>query len=234
MVERDLIDFMGLADPVSALTHLGGGLAYLLSAPFLLRRAGGDRQRLLALLLFLGGQMAMFFASGCYHSMPADYEHKLLWRHLDHSMIWWTISGTINAAYVLAWPQERLGRGIVWSLALGGFFLEWFFLQSLPLWVSPILYVGMGLTGLVPFLRLVRQYGFRFASPLLYGGLASITGAVFEAANAPNLWPRVFEAHELLHCFLCVGMTLFWVGIHRFTRIKPGFLTQEGLPPDCA
>jgi hemolysin III len=171
----------------------------------------------------------MFLASGIYHSLPATYEHKLLWRHLDHSMIWWAIAGSVSATYTLAFPREKLGRRVVWLLAVGGVLLETLFLEDLPLWLSPTLYVCMGLTGIVPLVRIMRWFGFRFASPLLYGGIASITGAVIEAVRAPNLWPRVFEAHELLHCFIVLGMALFWVGIRRFTTIESEALAEAAL-----
>ena len=221
MIDRDIIAFAGLAEPVSSLTHLLAALAYLLSAPTLLRRVRGDRLREIAVGMFLLGMTGMFLASGSYHALDPSHPQRELLRHIDHGMIWVAIGSTISALSALAFPEKRGERVFVWALAVFGISVELFFLETLPSWVAPVLYVLMGNLGLFPVVRIFRERGPAIPGLFVLAGIASMSGAAVEAIESPNLMPHVFEAHELLHVFIATSMGLFWWGILRATGIEP-------------
>lgn len=221
----------GLANPVSSLTHGFVVVALVLCVPWLLRRAGESRTRTLAVLLYVACVGSMLVASSTYHALPNAHSLKSTFWHLDHGMIWVSIAATYTALPLLCLRLEGRRRhlGLMWTVALTGSALELSVLESLPMWVSPLLYVAMGWICFPVLLALFREHGRYPAALLLTGGVVVSMGGVIDSLSAPNLWPGVFEAHELLHVTTVFGWYCHWWPICQATdgRFEPATAPEQ-------
>ncbi|MEZ6185642.1 MAG: hemolysin III family protein [Planctomycetota bacterium] len=210
MEERAILPWLSVSEPVSSLSHLASAIVVALLASRLLEKAGPDRRRRRAVWLYLFGVGGMFVASGTYHFLDNESPHRDLFWRLDHAMIWCTIAGTISAVQVLAGIALGWRGYVVWALAITGCTLEQLTLDGLSMWVSPMLYVGMGWYGLFPFFQLVRTQGLKFAMGVMRAGLTSTLGGVCDALKWPEIWPGVIEGHEVMHVLIAWGMLQFY------------------------
>lgn len=191
----------GLADPVSSLTHAMVAVLLLVQALWLMRRVGDCQRRQLAIVVYLTCCVAMLFSSATYHGLAQDHSLKSTFWHLDHALIWISLAATYTTIQILFLPLNaaRSRARLLWALALTGAILELSVLDTLPLWVSPLLYVGMGWACFPVLLAVFRRHGAYPAGLMLAGGVAVSVGGFIDSASLPNLYPGVFEAHELLH-----------------------------------
>ena len=221
MEHRQILSLLGASEPVSAWTHfLGALLLFLLSRP-LTAMTRGDARRTLAVRLYVLGVGGMFLASGTYHALePTHPWRPVLW-YLDHGMIWAAIGSTIAAVHVLAHLTPRWLAGLIWALCIGCAVIETLFLEHLPPWVSPLLYISVGWVGVIPMVGLIRDQGWEFAAPVLWAGLTSTLGGLIDALEHPTLIPGVVEAHEVMHVFILLGMGQFYAVVYRCASLEP-------------
>ncbi len=155
---RHLTPYLGLSEPFSALTHLLAAFLAVLSLGVLLRRARGSPRRTVAVSIFALAGIYLFGSSGVYHGVSAaDPARPLLWR-LDHAGVWLILAATFSSIRVLAVDGRFGGRGqlALWGVAGLGVATELWAIDTLPYWVSPMLYVGMGWLGLPTLLAVAR------------------------------------------------------------------------------
>ncbi len=202
---------MDLAEPFSAASHLAAASFWLAVAPFVIGRARRDPHHQVALGVYFAGVGSMFLFSGAYHALGRDHPlGRVLWR-LDHGSIWLALAATFTPILVALAPERWYRRQLrgLWSLAVIGCVLEVCLLDRLPLWVSPLLYVGMGWAGF-PSLLLVRaRLGTAAMLPLLAGGLLGTIGGFMDSAEAPVLLPGAVGPHELMHVCVVAGALCF-------------------------
>jgi channel protein (hemolysin III family) len=216
---RDLVALLGIAEPLSSLTHLACGLLLSLLGVALVRRARGRGPITAGVVLYALFVTAMFLASGTYHALPAVHPLRGLFWRLDHASIWTGLAATF-AAVRLVHCERRVVPAVVglWAIALAGVTVEMATIRDLPPWISPSLYILMGWCGLPTVLLAGRMRGWRHALPLLAAGVVVTLGGLMDATQwPPPLVPRVVEAHELLHLTTIVGGVAYfraiWLGV---------------------
>jgi hemolysin III len=214
---RHLTQYLGLNEPISALTHLFAAFVAVLALGVLLRRARGSPRRTVAVTIFAVAGIYLFGSSGVYHAVPlSDPARPLLWR-LDHAGVWLILAATFSSIRVLAVDGRFGGRGQValWTVAALGVATELWAIDALPYWVSPMLYIGMGWLGLPTLLAVARLHPTStLASRMWAGGLLATIGGIMDAAEWPSPLPRIVEYHELLHACTATGGALFCTVVH--------------------
>ena len=91
-----------LREPVSGLTHLVGVLLALVALIFLLTKAAGRVDQLVAFGIFGLSLVALYGASALYHLLPVSPHATARLRRLDHMTIFILIAGTYTPICVLA------------------------------------------------------------------------------------------------------------------------------------
>jgi hemolysin III len=86
----------GLAEPVSALTHLAGAVAFAAAAVPLLGRGRGDPRRVTALAVYALSCVLLLTASGVYHLQARGGPPRAVLARLDHGLIFVFIAGTFS------------------------------------------------------------------------------------------------------------------------------------------
>lgn len=236
---RHLTPYLGLAEPISAITHLFSAFLAVLALGLLLRRARGSTRRTLAVTIFALAAVYLFGSSGVYHAAASsDPTRPLLWR-LDHAGVWLILAATFSSIRVLGVDGRFGGRGqlALWGVAGLGIATELWAIDSLPYWISPTLYVGMGWLGLPTLLAVARLHPTsHLASRMWAGGLIATVGGVMDALEWPSPLPRVVEYHELLHFCTATGGALFFTVVHAMAdgAYEPGVVPAPEVPGDGA
>lgn len=222
MPARDLIPFLGFADPFSSLVHLAALVVFAAMARTMLEGSKRDPQRLRATRLFLICCPAMYLFSATYHALPHASGWRRVFQHLDHGAIWLALAsclGCAQATFFGRWSWAPSWRRAVWGLALVGCGLELTVLDSYPAVfkvVSPLLYVGIGWMGFPMVLAMWgrKARARRLVATLLFtGGMFATVGGVLDALAWPTLLPRVIEGHECMH-FLTGTAGVVWITPH--------------------
>lgn len=202
----------GLADPFSALSHLGGAVAVLALAPGLLRRAGGHPGRLAALGVFALAALLLLSLSGVYHLLAPGSAGRDVMRVLDHAAIFTLIAATFTPVHAIVfrglWRWGMLG--LVWALAVAAIVLKSVFFGAIPEWLGLALYLALGWIGLVSGVALGCRFGLRFIVPLVVGAAAYTAGAAVDFARVPAPMPGVVGAHGLFHLAVLAGLAAHW------------------------
>jgi channel protein (hemolysin III family) len=208
-METGNIPWLGLSDPVAALTHLaaaalaGGAIARLWT------RSTGDPARRISVLVFGVSSLMLFLASGSYHAVFEPWKTPL--RRLDHAAIYVLIAGTFTpiVAHATRGHLRAWVLAVVWALAACGVVVKLAFFGLLPEAVDTSLYLVMGWFGLVPAYPIVRARMYGVAFWLALGATAYTFGALCELFRWPVLVPGVFGPHEVFHIAVIGGSAAF-------------------------
>lgn len=205
---RDLVTLFGIAEPLSALTHLVTALALAACAVALVRRGLRPRP---PLVLFTFAVVGMLLASATYHALPTSHRARQFFWHLDHASIWIVLAATFSAVRFL-YLEGRVVPAVVglWTIAILGVTAEMVAMRDMPLWISPTLYILMGWCGLPTVLQVWRVHGLAAARPMLLAGFLVTIGGAMDAGQWPHLLPGVIEAHELLHFTTVVAGSVYF------------------------
>lgn len=177
----------------------------------LLRRGRGDRWRVMSLAMFSFGAVLLLSLSGVYHLLePGDAREVL--RRLDHAAIFVLIAGTFTPLHTIMFrgPGRWGVLLLVWTIAAVGISLKMVFFEQMPSSLGLAIYLAMGWIGLYSGVSLSRRYGFQFAQPILWGGLAYTVGGVISVLRWPILIVDVVQAHELFHVAVLIGLGFHW------------------------
>lgn len=202
----------GFAEPFSSLSHLLGAGVFLLLAPFLFRRGWGSNLRTTSLAVFVLGTIFLLSMSGTYHLLADGGAARRVLRMLDHAAIFVLIACSFTPIHVIlfrGWGCWGV-LALVWGFAVTAITLKMVFFDDMPHALSLSLYLGMGWIGAGSGIALMRRYGFRFAEPILWGGVAYSVGALMEAFKWPTLIPGVIEPHEVFHVAVLIGLAFHW------------------------
>ena len=210
----------GIAEPISALSHLLGAAVFACLSIVLIRRTRGSRARMHAVKVYCGSIISLLVVSGLYHLFPRDFAVRELLQRLDHATIFIVIAATFTPIHVALFENVlRWGMlALVWTLAVVGVLLSILFLRSVPESVCLIFYLGLGWLGAVSGLALWMRYGFAFVVPLLLGALSYTTGALGDFFHYPVIISGIVGPHEVFHVAVIAGISCHWWFISAFAH----------------
>ena len=225
MPSRHLVPLWGLEEPLSALSHLLAVPLILVGGLVLARRHRRQPEQLAAIAVYAVSLCNLLLMSGVYHYVGPHHPLRGLFWKLDHASIWAAIAGTHTAVAVLLAYHEGTRRFLVllWSVAAMGLVLEVTFMDRLPAFVSPLLYIGIGWLGIPPVLHLIRTRGMQVGWRILVGGGFATLGGLVDAMERPDPVPGVLEYHEFMHLCIVVGGWYYWSTFYAF-----GVRQEEG------
>lgn len=200
------LDVRIFKDPASAWTHFLGFLAALVAAGALVMRAGADRPRVAATIVYGVTLVGLFLASSLYHFFDAGERGNRWLRRLDHAAIFLLIGGTSAPIllHLLGGHVRVAMLVLVATLAIGGCLLKLFWIDC-PEWLGIALYFAMSLLVLFPTLPVLSHLPGDGLVLLVGGGAAYTLGAVVYARRWPDPWPGRFGHHEVWHLFVLAG-----------------------------
>jgi hemolysin III len=189
----------GLSHAVASVVAIPLGLALVLEAD-----TGRGR---LSAIVFAASVVAMFGASGLYHS-PNWSEAPRRWlRRVDYAGIYGLIAGTYTALGLLAlsgyWRWVVLS--IVWAGALAAIVFKFAWLDA-PKWISAVIGVALGWVGVIVSPQLLGTIGVGAVLLMLAGGVLYTAGALVYALRRPDPRPAVFGFHEVFHVLVIAAV----------------------------
>lgn len=199
-----------LKDPGSAITHLIAMIgAVICSFPLIFKAIHSHNSiAVFSMIIFICSMILLYGASTLYHSLDISSKINLVFRRIDHSMIFVLIAGSYTPVCLLALPSSK---GIpllilVWSTAIIGIILKIFFINC-PHWVSSVIYIAMGWTCVLVFKPLLATLPPAAFGWLLAGGIIYTMGGILYGLKLPifNKLPANFGSHEIFHLFVMGG-----------------------------
>jgi hemolysin III len=232
VMAMEIQPFLGLRQPVSALTHAAGFVAACCATVLFHRRCRGSFRRWLAFECFGLCMVCAYAASTLYHAVKATGDHLLFFRRLDHTGIYLLIAGTFTPALGIALGHQRRWRvmvGMMWLAALVGIFCKWLFAFQ-PYWISISLYIGLGWMGFMPLRAFHRTLGTPAVCWALAGGVVYTIGGLADLNGWPILVKGVFGSHEFMHLCTLGGSACHCVFLMRY--VIPFELGPSRILPD--
>jgi hemolysin III len=182
---------------------LGAALVLILAAP--------TPRALFAMCVYGAALTALFGVSALFHRVTWSVEARRWMGRLDHAMINLMIAGTITpfALLVMKGPIVVVLLAVVWGGALVNILLHTLWIDA-PKWLSSILYLAIGWSGVMAGPELVPRVGWTATLLLAIGGLLYSAGALVYAFRRPNPAPAVFGYHEVFHALVIVAAFTHW------------------------
>ena len=197
-------------EPGSALTHfIGMILAMFASMPVLIEVGRtGDQKAIIAITMFVLSMILLYGASTLYHSLNLTGKKLMLFKKLDHVMIFVLIAGTYTPVCVisLGGTVGYVLLAVVWGIALAGMLFKMLWVTC-PKWVSSVLYISLGWACLSVFGKLFAVLPLAAFVWLLVGGIIYTVGGVIYALKLSifNAKHKYFGSHEIFHLFVMAG-----------------------------
>lgn len=203
---------LGVADPVSAITHLAGAAVAMAATGRLVARGNGSRAARAGLAVFAACCILLFGISGVYHLFDQSSPIRAVFQRLDHAAIFILIAGTFTPVHLIVfrgvWRWGVLAA--IWSAAVLGIALKMIFFDALPESIGMAVYLGLGWLGAISACIMWRHFGFALVRPAFLGGIAYTIGGLIGAAGQPEPIPGVVGSHELFHMVGLVGLYCWW------------------------
>ena len=216
----NVISITGFSDPFSSLSHLLGAGVFAVLSVFMLRRGGGDSRRTASLGLFCLGAVFLLAVSGVNHLIARQGSTHLVIQRLDHAAIFFLIACSFTPIHLILFHGwGRWGAlALIWGIAFLGITLKSIYFDSIPASVGTAMYIGMGWIGLGSWYSIVRRFGFDFAQPIMWGGIAYTVGAILDILQWPVLITGVIQWHEVFHVAVLMGLACHWAFIYRIAN----------------
>lgn len=199
-------------EPFNGLSHLVGALVSLAGLFLLLVVANGKPWHLTGFAIYGASLVLLYTASTLHHSLQVTPRGGQRLHMFDQVAIYLLIAGTYTPLCLVTlrgpWGWSLLG--LVWAVGLIGITLRVAWAKS-PVWLPVALYLVMGWLSLLVIKPLSSTLPPAAMSWLIAGGVVYTLGAAIFATERPRLWPGVFSAHELWHCFVLGGSTCHFV-----------------------
>lgn len=204
-----------IKDPVSCLTHLLGALLAVAGLILLLTRPSEQMSvtHYVSFALFGTSMVLLYSASALYHYFNLSERSTLIFRRIDHIMIFMLIAGTYTPICLLplrgGWGWTLLV--LVWTLALAGIVFKIFWLGA-PRKLYTFIYLFLGWIIIIAIWPLWQALSLTALIWLFAGGLFYSAGAIIYALKRPDPWPGKFGFHEIFHILIMLGtFSQFWM-----------------------
>ena len=210
-----------LKDPGSAITHLIAMIgAVICSFPLIYKAAhSSNTTAVAAMTIFICSMILLYGASTLYHSLDISAKINLVFRRIDHAMIFVLIAGSYTPVCLLALDRSK---GIpllifIWLAAAVGISLK-IFIINCPHWVSSVIYIAMGWTCVFVFKPLLSVLPPAAFGWLLAGGIIYTIGGVIYALKLPifNGKHKFFGSHEIFHLFVMGGSICHFIFMYLY------------------
>ena len=194
----------------NSVSHGLGAALSVVGLALLVVRSGrhGDGWQMVSTAVFGATLVLLYASSTVYHSFR-DEKRKHVLQKFDHAAIFLLIAGTYTpfSLITLRGPWGWSLFGVVWSLAIVGITLKFWFAGRFKV-ASTLIYVGMGwlvMVAIKPLIAALPPAGFRL---LIAGGLCYTGGAAF------YLWKRLPYHHAIWHVFVLGGSACHWAAVY--------------------
>ena len=173
----------------------------------------------LAATVYGGSLAALFGVSALYHRVTWGARARRWMGRLDHAMIGLLIAGTFTPFGLLVLADTPAGKllSVVWVGALAGILLHVVWIDA-PKWLSALVYVAVGWSGILAFPDLVDRLGWTATGLMALGGALYSAGAAVYALRRPNPAPDVFGYHEVFHALVIAAVICHYVLIATLVR----------------
>jgi len=194
----------------NTLTHGVGLIAFLSLIPFLFIKASKHDLdgKLLGLILFSVGLVAVYTSSTVYHAIFHEKTKKVL-RIFDHISIYFLIAGSYSAFMLLYMPKDisHPFLYILWSIVALGVVKKLFFTGRFELF-STGLYIFLGCMGLFLGKYLFEYIPENVIWMIFLGGASYLFGVIFYT------WKGYRYHHAVWHVFVFGGSMLHFFGVY--------------------
>ena len=200
--------WMKAREPISSFTHMLGAVFFTVATVLLIGKTltlpDWSVKILVGVILFGCSLVALYAASSIYHFFNGSGKKLLIFRKLDHAMIYVLIAGTYTPVLLkyLSGLEGWIFTVAIWVCALLGIVIKlcWF---SAPRWLQTVLYIAMGWAILFD-ISIFQSMSGAAVGLLAAGGLSYTVGGVIYMLKKPNI-SAVFGFHELFHIFVLLG-----------------------------
>ena len=198
-----------LKDPVSCLTHAIACVAAVFASPFLLIHAadqGIGRTGLISLAVFMLSMIMLYGASATYHAVKLPGEAGMIFKRIDHMMIFVGNKG-------------RLLLGAVWAIGIAGMLFKLFWVTC-PKWLSSVIYIGMGWVVIFAMPALIPAVSKAAFFWLLGGGIIYTIGGIIYALKLVKFNSRgsLWGSHEIFHLFVMAGSLCHYISMWQLVK----------------
>jgi hemolysin III len=211
-----------LRDPVSAGTHYMAAAASLAALPFIIcskavHHAGA--RSIVGCIIFVMSMILLYTASGIYHTMMLPEKERMIYKKIDHLMIFILIAGSYTpiCLTILYGHGGLILLACVWAIAIAGMIFKLFWVTC-PKWVSSVIYISMGWLVAFAFKPLFKYTPLPGFILLLIGGLVYTLGGVIYALKLTPFNGRhhYFGSHEIFHVLIMVGNILHYIMVYLY------------------
>ncbi|MFH2093203.1 MAG: hemolysin III family protein [Pseudomonadota bacterium] len=202
-------------EPVNTISHMAGAVASIAALALMVVFAAlrADVWHIVSFSVFGATLILMYTASFLYHGLKLSEKSLLVFKRIDHIMIFMVIAGSYTPVCLvpLRGPWGWSIFGIVWGMALSGIVLKVFFIH-VPRWISTMIYLIMGwmcVIAIYPLVKTLEPVGLFW---LGLSGLFYTLGAIVYSIRRPDPFPGMFGFHEIWHLFVLSGSAChFWL-----------------------
>jgi len=212
-------------EPVNAISHMAGAVGSIVGLTLLVAFAAihADAWHVVSFAVFGTTMILMYTSSFLYHGLKLSEEAILIFRRIDHIMIFALIAGSYTPICLVplrgAWGWSIFGT--VWGIAIVGIGLKIFFM-NVPRWISTLIYLIMGWLCVIAIYPLIKTVTPACLFWLAAGGFFYSTGAVVYALKKPDPFPGILGFHEIWHVFVMLGSAChFWLVFRHLMYISP-------------
>ena len=210
-----------IKDPGSAITHFIGMLMAIFAAVPLLIKAAHEPSRIyiISITVYAISLILLYAASTTYHTIDRSERVNTILKKIDHMMISVLIAGSYTPICLLV-LKGRTGiilLSIVWGIAVIEMLIKAFWVFC-PIWVSSVLYIGMGWTCVLAFTQILNALSPAAFGWLLAGGIIYTVGGIIYALKLPffNTKHKNFGSHEIFHLFVMGGSACHFILMYAF------------------
>lgn len=209
--------FKTLRDPVSGLTHLAGALLGVVALIYLVIKSAnhGTARHIASFAVFGVSVILLYTSSAFYHLLAVSDSARVIFRKIDHSMIFVLIAGSYTPFCLIPLDGMKgwILLGVIWGLVVVGLCVKLYWLHA-PRWISTGIYLLMGWMAVVVFEPLAESLTPAGLYWLVVGGLFYTVGAVIYALKRPNPFPPLFGFHEIWHLFVLAGTASHFMSVN--------------------
>ena len=212
-------------EPVNAISHMAGALASIVGLTLLVVFAAikADAWHVVSFSIFGTSLVLMYTASFLYHGLKLSEKALLVFRRIDHIMIFAVIAGSYTPICLipLRGPWGWSVFGAVWGIAVIGMGLK-IFAMHVPRWISTLIYLAMGWLCMIAIFPLINALPPAGLFWLAGGGFFYSVGAIIYSLKKPDPFPGTFGFHEIWHIFVLLGSAChFWLVFRHLMNISP-------------